>query len=107
MTPVPTIAILALRLHVQERAAQGVGWLVALADPHMRTAITCMHEAPGHQWTLQELADHVGMSRTVFAQKLKKRVGMTSMEYLTRWRMLLAGDRLKSSEIRFLQSPCR
>jgi AraC-like DNA-binding protein len=38
------------------------------------------------------------MSRTVFAQKFKKRVGMTSMEYLTRWRMLLAGDRLKSSD---------
>lgn len=88
----------ALRLHLQEEGAQGVGWLFALADPHMRTAIRCMHEAPEHHWTLQELAARLGMSRTVFAQKFKKRVGMTSMEYLTRWRMLLASDRLKSSD---------
>jgi AraC-like DNA-binding protein len=88
----------ALRLHLQEEAGRGVGWLFALADPQMRTAITCMHDDPGHSWSLQELADHVGMSRTVFAQKFRKTVGMTSMEYLTRWRMLLAGDRLQSSD---------
>ena len=88
----------ALRLHLQEEAAKGVGWLFALADPQMRIAITCMHDAPGHSWTLQELAERVGMSRTVFAQKFKNRVGITSMEYLTRWRMLLAGDRLKNSD---------
>jgi len=88
----------ALRLHLQEEAAKGVGWLTALADPQMRTAITCMHDDPGHLWTLQELADRLAMSRTVFAQKFKNKVGMTPMEYLTRWRMLLAGDRLKSSD---------
>ena len=92
------ILLQALRLHLQERDAEGVGWLFALADPPMRTAITWMHDTPGHKWTLQGLADRVGMSRTVFAQKFKKRVGMTSMEYLTRWRMLLAGDRLKGSD---------
>jgi AraC-like DNA-binding protein len=57
-----------------------------------------MHDAPGNKWTLQGLADQVGMSRTVFAKKFKKRVEMTSMEYLTRWRMLLAGDRLRGSD---------
>jgi transcriptional regulator GlxA family with amidase domain len=93
-----TILLQALRMHLREGASQGVGWLFALADPPMRTAITWMHDAPGHKWTLQGLADQVGMSRTVFAQKFKKRVGMTSMEYLTRWRMLLAGDRLRGSD---------
>ena len=33
-----------------------------------------------------------------FSQKFSQKVGMTPMEYLTRWRMLVAGDRLKSSE---------
>jgi AraC-like DNA-binding protein len=64
----------------------------------MYAAITRMHDAPGYKWTLQGLADRVGMSRTIFAQKFKKRVGMTPMEYLTRRRMLLAGDRLKTSD---------
>ena len=57
-----------------------------------------MHDRPGHPWTLEDLASRACMSRTVFAQKFRQKVGMTPMEYLTRWRMLLAGDRLKSSE---------
>ena len=88
----------ALRLHLENQAGSGAGWLFALSDPRMRTAITCMHDDPSHPWTLQELANPVGMSRTIFAQTFKSRVGMTFMEYLTRWRMLLAGDRLRSSD---------
>ncbi len=88
----------ALRLHLADGAKGGVGWLFALADKQMSAAITCMHDDPGHPWTLQKLAEHVGMSRSIFALKFKEKVGTTPMEYLTRWRMLLAGDRLKNSD---------
>lgn len=88
----------ALRLHLAEGARGGVGWLFALADKQMGTAIACMHENPGHPWTLQKLAEHVGMSRSIFALRFKETVGTTPMEYLTRWRMLLAGERLKNSD---------
>jgi AraC-like DNA-binding protein len=88
--------IQALRLHLADGARSGVGWLFALADKHMRVAITCMHDNPEHRWTLQELAERVGMSRSIFALKFKETVGETPMEYLTRWRMLLAGDKLKT-----------
>lgn len=37
------------------------------------------------------------MSRSVFAERFRQTVGMTPMEYVTRWRMLLAGERLRSS----------
>jgi len=87
----------ALRLHLADGARGGVGWLFALADKQMSAAITCMHDDPGHPWTLQKLAERVGMSRSIFALRFKETVGTTPMEYLTRWRMLLAGDRLKSS----------
>ncbi len=90
--------IQALRLHLADGARSGVGWLFALADKQMRAAITCMHDDPGHRWTLQELAERVGMSRSIFALKFKETVGETPMEYLTRWRMLLAGDRLKAPD---------
>ena len=89
--------IQALRLHLADGARSGVGWLFALADKQMSAAITCMHDNPGHRWTLQELAGRLGMSRSTFALKFKETVGETPMEYLTRWRMLLAGDRLKNS----------
>jgi AraC-like DNA-binding protein len=87
----------ALRLHLAEGAANGVGWFFALADPNMRGAIASMHDMPGDPWTLQSLAGRVGMSRSVFAQRFKQTVGSTPMEYLTRWRMLLAAERLKTT----------
>ena len=89
--------IQALRLHLADGAKGGVGWLFALADKQMSAAITAMHDDPGHTWTLQGLAERVGMSRSIFALKFKETVGTTPMEYLTRWRMMLAGDRLKNS----------
>ncbi|AVH69692.1 AraC family transcriptional regulator [Nostoc sp. 'Lobaria pulmonaria (5183) cyanobiont'] len=87
----------ALRLHLAEGLNGGVGWLFALADKQMSAAINAMHEEPGYRWTLQELAECAGMSRSTFAQKFKERVGKSPMEYLTRWRMLVAGDKLVNS----------
>jgi AraC-like DNA-binding protein len=56
-----------------------------------------MHAEPAHPWTLQDLAERAGMSRSSFALKFKETVGKSPMDYLTRWRMLLAGDRLAHS----------
>jgi AraC-like DNA-binding protein len=63
----------------------------------MSLAIASMHDDPGYPWTLESLAERVGMSRSVFALRFRETVGATPMEYLTRWRMLLAADRLKNS----------
>lgn len=87
----------ALRLHIADKLADGVGWFYALADQQIGSAITAMHENPGYRWTLEELAERVGMSRSVFALRFKEKVGTSAMEYLTRWRMLCAGDRLTKS----------
>ena len=89
----------ALRLHLAEGLRGGVGWLFALADPQMRAAIEAMHEDPARRWTLQDLAKRAGMSRSSFALKFKQTVGDSPMEYLTRWRMLLAGDKLTHSSV--------
>jgi AraC-like DNA-binding protein len=87
----------ALRLHLAEGLAGGVGWFFALADKQMGAAINAMHDDPAHRWTLQELGKRAGMSRSTFALRFKETVGASPMEYLTRWRMLLAGDRLANS----------
>ena len=87
----------ALRLHLAEGLSGGVGWLFALADKQMSAAIGSMHDDPAHRWTLQALAERAGMSRSTFALKFKQTVGESPMEYLTRWRMLLAGDKLANS----------
>jgi AraC-like DNA-binding protein len=91
------ILVQALRLHLGEGLKGGVGWLFALADKQMSAVIHAMHNDPAHRWTLQELAAIAGMSRSIFAVRFKQTVGASPMEYLTRWRMLLAGDKLVNS----------
>lgn len=87
----------ALRLHLAEASKSSVGWLFALADKQMNTAMNLMHDNPAHRWTLQQLAEQAGMSRSAFALKFKETVGTSPMEYLAHWRMALAGDRLENS----------
>jgi len=87
----------ALRLHLAEGLKGRVGWFFALADKQISRAISAMHADPSRRWTLQELAQHAGMSRSTFAQRFREIVGETPIEYLRRWRMLLAGDRLVHS----------
>jgi AraC-like DNA-binding protein len=89
--------IQALRLYLADGSKGGVGWMFALADRQMNAAMSAMHGEPAHRWTLQALAERSGMSRSTFALKFKEIVGTAPMEYLTRWRMLLAGDRLTHS----------
>jgi AraC-like DNA-binding protein len=86
-----------LRLHLAEGVKRGVGWLFALADKRMAAAIAAMHDDPACHWSVQSLAQRAGMSRTSFALKFKETVGASPMDYLTRWRMTLAADRLTNS----------
>jgi len=86
-----------LRRHLAEGLRGGIGWLFALADKQMAAAIDAMHDNPAGRWTLQSLAARAGMSRTTFTLKFKETVGVPPIEYLTRWRMMVAGDRLVNS----------
>lgn len=91
------LLVQALRLNLSKEGSVSSSWLYALGDRHVASALAAMHEDPGRRWTLETLAGHVGMSRSAFALKFKKMVGSSAIEYLTLWRMLLAGDRLLSS----------
>jgi len=90
------LLVQALRLHLKDDAGEGVGWLFALADRQVSAALTAMHAQPGRRWTIEELAAQAAMSRSTFALKFKRLVGASPMDYLTRWRMLLAADRLSN-----------
>lgn len=88
----------ALRLHVTEATqAEEAGWLFGVADKQLGPAINAIHAEPAYRWTLQSLAERACMSRSAFAQKFKETIGSSPMEYVTRWRMLLAVDRLENS----------
>lgn len=88
------IMVQALRQRLAEGQKGGTGWLSALADKQIGAAIGAMHGAPARRWTVQSLAECAGMSRSTFALKFKSLTGSAPLDYLIRWRMLLAGDRL-------------
>jgi len=90
------ILVQALRLHLDENA--GVGWLFALSDKPVGAALASIHREPARRWTVASLALEVGMSRSGFAARFGRLVGEGPIEYLTRWRMLLAGRSLSRGE---------
>lgn len=57
-----------------------------------------MHERPERAWTLDDLAEIAGMSRTRFATHFRTVVGRTPIDYLTRWRMTLGRQLLASGK---------
>ncbi|MCJ9669061.1 MULTISPECIES: AraC family transcriptional regulator [unclassified Neorhizobium] len=84
----------ALRMHLAN-GHQGTGWFFALSDKRLSSAIRAIHADPARHWTLTELGETAGMSRSVFAERFRATVGETPIDYLSRWRMLLACDRLE------------
>jgi len=89
--------VLALRLHMEDPSEVRRGWLAALADKQMSVVIAHMHENPGRPWTVLSLAESAGMSRAAFARRFRDVVGTGPLEYLTRWRMLLAAEQMEDS----------
>jgi AraC-like DNA-binding protein len=92
----------ALRAHLAGGAARG-GWLAALAHPTMGRALAAIHDDIARRWTLRDLAQAAGMSRSSFAAQFERVTGETPIAYLTRWRMMLAADRLANAGMSLAQ----
>ena len=86
-----------LRIYMAQTPAARTGWLAALAHPQLSAALGAIHAEPGRRWTLERLAGTAGMSRTVFARRFREAVGETPIGYATRWRMIIAAERLLST----------
>ncbi|MGH0031371.1 MAG: cupin domain-containing protein [Myxococcota bacterium] len=63
------------------------GLIAALSDPVVRRALECIHERPGHAWTLPALAAKAGASRSVLADRFRATLGVSPMRYLAQWRI--------------------
>jgi len=93
-----------LRAHIaqdvkqKEERKSKANLLRALADPQMGKALELVHEQPDHPWTVAELAEQVGMSRTGFAVRFTKVAGIAPLDYVRKWRMRKAGDLLRQGE---------
>lgn len=92
------LVIEAVRAYVAAASAQSAGWITALADPKIAATMKLMHGDVARRWTVPTLAREVGMSRSALAQRFAQRVGQPPLDYLSRWRMLLAQQKLARGE---------
>lgn len=88
-----------LRKHMLDLRADEVGWFAAFADPVAGAALRLMHEEPMHPWSIELLARRVGSSRTVLGDRFKRLLDQPPMQYLSQWRLQLAAQQLKSTDV--------
>jgi AraC-like DNA-binding protein len=97
------IFIQIVRGHLATLGREGTGWLAALADAQVGAALALVHQSPEQNWTVQELAQRVAMSRSAFAARFTRMVGEPPLHYVTRWRMQKAASLLRDGQATIAQ----
>lgn len=72
------------------------GLLRGLADARIGAALRAVHATPDYAWTILELANEAGLSRSAFFTRFRRIVGTAPMGYLLNWRMTLAKHMLRA-----------
>jgi AraC-like DNA-binding protein len=94
------LIIYTLRAWYAREAARGAqGWPRALQDNAVRTALENIQQSPATPWTVAQLAAASGLSRTAFAREFRTLVGEPPLTYLTRWRMTIAAQLLRETDL--------
>lgn len=78
-------------------------WFAALSEPRLSRALAAMQSDYARDWSLEALAKTAGLSRAGFALNFKKWIGVTPLEYLTRWRIQIARDLLTNGDRRIAE----
>lgn len=78
---------------------QSTGLLAGLRDPQLAAALRSIHTETAHPWTLVSLARKAGMSRSSFAERFARVMGMTPLNYLLQWRIAVAKNMLAREQM--------
>ena len=89
------LVIQAIRAWLETDPDTQTGWLGALRDPQVGSALALIHADPARAWTVASLAREVAMSRSAFAARFTELVGEPAMQYVTRLRMQVAVNALR------------
>ena len=92
------LIIQSIRAWIERDPAAQTGWLGALRDPRIGRALSLIHGDPARAWTVAALAGAAAMSRSAFAARFTALVGEPALQYVTRWRMHVALQRLKEGD---------
>jgi AraC-like DNA-binding protein len=92
-----------LRRYMIRFPKQRVGWLAAARDSAVGHALAAIHREPARAWTVASLAEHAGISRTVFAERFTGLMGEAPLAYVARCRMQLGARLLETTDYTVLQ----
>ncbi|MDV6235498.1 AraC family transcriptional regulator [Leptospira ellisii] len=76
-----------IRHWLETNPSPSPGWRSAFKDEKIRAALEALHKRPAHPWTLETLANSVGISRASLANRFRDVLGCTPMDYLARLRI--------------------
>mgnify|MGYP001210621812 FL=1 len=86
-----------LRRYLERLPEDQRGWLAGLRDRYVGRVLSLMHEHPAEAWTMEQVADRVGLSRSALHERFVLFIGLTPMQYLSNWRMQIASRLLTQS----------
>jgi len=86
-----------LRRYVSGLSEQEMGWLAGARDPIVGKSLGLLHSRVAHPWTIADLAEEVGISRSALVERFTRYLAEPPMAYLTRWRLQLAARSLEST----------
>jgi transcriptional regulator GlxA family with amidase domain len=86
-----------LRRYVSALSEQERGWLAGARDPIVGKSLGLLHSRLAHPWTIADLADEVGVSRSALVERFTRYLSEPPMTYLTRWRLQIAARLLENT----------
>ncbi len=86
------VAAMIVRGWVECACANASGLAAALRDTRLAGALLALHQQPGRDWSVAELAAHCHTSRSVFADRFQATLGVPPLRYVTELRMRLASQ---------------
>jgi AraC-like DNA-binding protein len=93
----------AVRRHAEALPDGQTGWLAGLREPAVARALALLHGDIARRWTIDDLSREVGLSRSALADRFIRLIGMPPMHYLASWRMQVAAQKLRDTNVSLAQ----
>ena len=84
----------AVRAYSESQKVHEKHWLHGLKDQYVGRALAALHDRLSHGWSVADLAEVAGLSRSAFVERFTAAMGAPPMQYLAKSRMLLAKELL-------------
>jgi AraC-like DNA-binding protein len=79
-----------IRAWVECACSDASGWIAAVRCPQVGRVLAAIHRQPEREWSVGELADVMGASRSSFIDKFSSAVGETPAKYVAKVKMFQA-----------------